>query len=106
MTLDTLKKLFTFSWSQVWSDQNGKSSGSAWSGWFLCVVGGIGFLKCVLLKESDGMMYSLGFATLGAGLLGYHKAVEGPPKDLGVTDDHTASMTKTETATSTIEVTK
>ncbi len=87
MTIETLKKLFTFSWAQAFSDQNGKSSASAWTGWFLCVVGGIGFLKCVVMKESDGMMYSLGFATLGAGLLGYHKKVEGAPKDLNITDD-------------------
>lgn len=82
MTLDQIQKLFKFSWSQAFSDQNGKSSIVPIVGTYLCVVGGIGFLHGLILKVPDSSMYGLGFATLGAGLLGYHKKVDGSPQTM------------------------
>jgi len=99
MTLDILKKLFTFSWAQAFSDQNGKSSIVPVAAFIVILTGCIGFLKGVFMKESDALVQSVVIIGIGAGLLGYHKAVDGPPKDMGITDGTTSVPLKSSSTT-------
>lgn len=95
MTLQTLKALFKFSWSQAFSDQNGKSSIVPVSAFIIILTGCIGFLKGVFMKESDALIQSVVIIGIGAGLLGYHKSIDGPPKDMNITDAGTTTNTAT-----------
>lgn len=82
MQLETLKRLYAFSMAQAVSDHDGKTSGMAICGMFLVAVGGTGFLWSLFTKDNNGMIYSLAFASLGAGLLGYRKGVDGKTPDM------------------------
>jgi len=68
-----------FSFAQMTSNSDGKTSGSGAMGVYICFFGIIGFLfgcidKALLSKTADIMMYSTGVITIGAGLLGYRKS--------------------------------
>lgn len=102
MTLEKLKELFKFSWAQAFSDKCGKSSATAWTGWFLAVIGGLMSLYGSIIKYSDAMMYGLGVATLGAGLLGYRKSQEKHDTDSFPTVTDTPTYTE---STSVIQAT-
>lgn len=65
-------------------DYTGKPSITAYIGAALCSTAGVGFLYSLWTKNNDGMMYAFGFATLGAGLLGYRKGVNGKPDAIGI----------------------
>ncbi len=104
MTLDSIKKLFAFSWSQAFSDQNGKSSIVPVSGFIIICTGCIGFLKGISLHESDTVIQAVVLVGIGSGLLGYHKHIDGAPQDLGVTEGDVSTITKTSTATSSIKL--
>lgn len=77
MTLENIKNLFKFSWSQAFSDVSGKSSILPVAGWYLTMLGGIVLMIGAVQKDSNAMMYGLGECTLGAGLLGYRKGIDG-----------------------------
>ncbi len=63
-------------------DRDGNLSPTAYTGLALCTTGGVGFLYSLWTKNNDGMMYAFGFSTLGAGLLGYRKGVNGKPEPI------------------------
>lgn len=77
MTLDYIKKLFKFSWAQAFSDHNGKSSIIPVAGWYLVFIGGVVLLIGSGLKDSNSMMYGVAESTIGAGLIGYRKRING-----------------------------
>lgn len=74
------EKLNQFSFAQMTSNGNGKTSGSGTMGVLTIVVGCLSFLIGVLhfsmAKDAtpDIMIYSTGVITIGAGLLGYRKS--------------------------------
>lgn len=77
MTLENIKKLYALHWGQAFSDASGKTSIVPISGWYLVFMGGLVLMIGAITKTSDIMMYGLGECTLGAGLLGYRKKVDG-----------------------------
>ena len=75
-----------FSFAQLTSNSDGKTSGSGTSGLYIVFIGGICFLlgcinKMFLDKSEDILTQSIIFISIGATLLGYRKS-----KDSGVTD--------------------
>ena len=75
-----------FSFAQLTSNSDGKTSGSGTSGLYIVFIGGICFLlgcinKMFLDKSADILTQSIIFISIGATLLGYRKS-----KDSGVTD--------------------
>ena len=77
MTLENIKKLYSFHWGQAFSDASGKSSIVPVAGWYLTALGGVVLMIGAIQKDANVMMYGLGECTLGAGLLGYRKGVDG-----------------------------
>lgn len=74
-----------FSFGQMTSNSDGKTSGSGTMGILICTVGTLCFLlgcvdKMFLSKEIDVITQSMLFVGIGAGLLGYRKS-----KDNGIT---------------------
>ncbi len=68
-----------FSFAQMTSNSNGKTSGSGTMGVLICAVGSICFLLgCIdmifLSKSVDILTQSIVFTGIGAGLLGYRKS--------------------------------
>ena len=77
MSLDINK----FSFGQLTSNSDGKTSGSGTSGVYIVFLGMICFTlgvidKMFLTKSADIMSYSLMAVTVGAGLLGYRKSID------------------------------
>lgn len=75
-----------FSFAQLTSNSDGKTSGSGTAGLYIVFIGGICFfLGCIdkmfLDKSVDILSQSIIFVTIGATLLGYRKS-----KDSGVSD--------------------
>ena len=73
-----------FSLAECFSNDNGKSSGSGFAGVVICLVCSIGFIagiadKMFISHTSDIMNSCIGFATLGAGLLGVRKFMQNKP---------------------------
>lgn len=71
-----------FSFAQMTSNKDGKTSGSGTMGVYIIVLSMIAFLfgcvdKAYLSKTTDIMMYSSANILVGAGLLGYRKSKEG-----------------------------
>ncbi len=91
MSYEDIQKLFKFNWGQLCSDHNGKTSPTAVMAMFLVIVGGIGFLYALWIKNPTGELNALGFATLGTGLLGYRKSVNGKPGEMGAVNDTTTT---------------
>jgi hypothetical protein len=68
-----------FSFAQMTSNENGKTSASGTMGVLICVVGTICFLmgcvdKMFLAKDIDVITQSIIFVGIGVGLLGYRKS--------------------------------
>jgi hypothetical protein len=84
-----------FSFNEVISNDNGKSSGSGFSGVIICIVSSVCFIAGVIDKmfishSSDVMNSCIGFATLGAGLLGVRKWMQNKPAPkTDIADDST-----------------
>jgi hypothetical protein len=75
-----------FSFGQLTSNSDGKTSGSGTAGLYIVFIGGICFfLGCIdkmfLDKSTDILVQSIIFVTIGATLLGYRKS-----KDSGITE--------------------
>ena len=73
-----------FSFSELCSNGNGKTSGSGTAGLYIVAIGGLCFLigciaKVFVTSASDIITQSILFTTTGATLLGYRKA-----KDSGI----------------------
>lgn len=68
----------TFSWSQMLSNSNGKTSASAVAGISTTFVGLFGFLMgavfFIYAKDGSIMMYSSALVGTGVGVLGYRKS--------------------------------
>jgi hypothetical protein len=70
-----------FSFGQMTSNENGKTSASGTMGILICVIGTLCFLmgcvdKMFLNKDIDVITQSIIFVGIGAGLLGYRKSRE------------------------------
>jgi hypothetical protein len=68
-----------FSFAQMTSNSDGKTSGSGTMGVFICFIGSLAFLGGVIGsllsdKTPDIMMQAIIFTGIGAGLLGYRKS--------------------------------
>jgi hypothetical protein len=81
-----MKKLIAnmekFSFAQLTSNSNGKTSGSGTAGLYIVFIGGICFLlgcidKMFLDKSIDILTQSIVMVTIGAALLGYRKSKDG-----------------------------
>jgi hypothetical protein len=81
-----------FSWAELFSDQNGKTSGTSFVGILICVVGTICFLlgcidKMWISKSIDVITQSITFVLIGASLMGLKKVVGSKGQASG--DDNT-----------------
>lgn len=84
MTLDRLKEIFKFSWSQAFSDQNGKSTIFPICCFVVVMTGCIGLLWSIYHKDANLAMWSTTTLTAGLAALTGRKIVNGKPTDLGV----------------------
>ena len=71
-----------FSFAQMTSNSDGKTSGSGTMGIIVCMAGVLGFIYgtidySFMSKDSAIMSQSIIVITLGAGLLGYRKSKDG-----------------------------
>jgi len=66
-----------WSWGEMTSSSNGKTSASSTSGVVIILVGLIGFLITIWFSKIEFVYASVGVITLGTGLLGYNKKVTG-----------------------------
>ena len=69
-----------FSWAEMFSEQSGKTSGTAFTGIIICMVGTFCFfLGCIdkmwISKSIDVITQSITFVLIGASLLGLKKVV-------------------------------
>jgi C4-dicarboxylate transporter len=76
-----MANLSKFNFQEIFSNDNGKSSGSGFAGVIICLVCSLCFMAGVVDKmffshTSDIMNASIGFSTLGAGLLGVRKVMQ------------------------------
>jgi hypothetical protein len=74
-----------FSWAELFSNSDGKTSGSGFSGVIICLVGTLCFfLGCVdkmfISKEIDIITQSIVFVGIGATLLGARKFLGSKPE--------------------------
>lgn len=89
-----LKKanLDRFSFAQMTSNSDGKTSGSGSMGVFIIAVGLITFLMgaihFLVVKEGTIMMQSIVIISIGTGLLGYRKSKDGKVTRDAVTAPH------------------
>jgi len=87
MTLKKLRRdLDNFSFAQMTSNSNGKTSGSGTMGVLICVFGSVCFLlgcldKMWVSNTIDIITQSIVFTGIGAGLLGYRKSKDGGVKE-------------------------
>jgi hypothetical protein len=65
-----------FSFSELTSNNSGKTSGSGTSGLFICLIGAITFAFGCFIKAAMIIDPSVIVITIGAGLLGYRKSQE------------------------------
>lgn len=77
MTLENVKKLFKFSWSQALSDHCGKSSILLVAGWYQVLTGGLILMYGAITKDPNTLIAGTAQSVTGAGLLGYKKKVDG-----------------------------
>jgi hypothetical protein len=89
--MNSLKKLRrdldNFSFAQMTSNSDGKTSGSGTMGVLICVFGSLCFtLGCfdtmLFSKTADIITQSIVFTGIGAGLLGYRKSKDNAPKEV------------------------
>ena len=74
-----------FSWAELFSNNDGKTSGSGFSGVIICLVGTLCFfLGCIdkmfISKEIDIITQSIVFVGIGATLLGARKFLATKPE--------------------------
>jgi len=70
-----------FSWGELFSNETGKTSGTAFCGIIICMVGSFCFLlgcidKMFITSSVDVISQSIMFVGLGSGLLGLRKFVD------------------------------
>jgi len=85
--LDNLKKLYAFSWGQAFSDTNGKTTIVPVSGFYVVLIGGIGFIYGGIIKDSNLVTQSVLMVTIGSGLLLGRKIVNGKPGEMPTIDN-------------------
>ena len=69
-----------FSWAEMFSNDNGKTSGTAFTGIIICMVGTLCFFlgvidKMWISKSIDVITQSITFVLIGASLMGIKKVV-------------------------------
>lgn len=81
MSIKQLKEMINkFSFAQMTSNTDGKTSASGTMGVLICTVGSISFLFGTFYKNDDILLQSIVFTTIGAGLLGYRKSQDSTDK--------------------------
>ena len=70
-----------FSWAELFSNGDGKTSGTAFCGIVICMVGSFCFLlgcidKMFISSSIDVISQSIMFVGIGSGLLGFRKFVD------------------------------
>jgi hypothetical protein len=76
-TISKVKELLNinkFSFSQLTSNSDGKTSMSGTMGGLICTASAIGFIWGAFSKQSDLITQAVAYALIGAGLLGYRKS--------------------------------
>lgn len=73
-----------FSWGELFSNDSGKTSGTAFVGVIICLVGTLCFLlgcidKMWISKDIDVITQSITFVLIGASLMGLRKVVTSKP---------------------------
>ena len=87
-----------FSFAQMTSNSDGKTSGSGTMGILICTVGAICFLmgcvdKMFISKDMDVITQSIVFVGIGSALLGYRKSKESSsPATVADTTDNTQQL--------------
>lgn len=82
MGLKDLKEMINrFSFAQMTSNSDGKTSASGTMGVLICTIGSISFLYGSIVKDNNILLQSVVFTGIGAGLLGYRKS-QGPSKPI------------------------
>lgn len=81
-----LSNISKFSWAELFSNDNGKTSGTAFCGIIICMVGTLCFfLGCIdkmwVSKSIDIITQSIVLVGIGATLLGVRKVVGGKSSD-------------------------
>lgn len=66
-----------FSFSELFSNNSGKTSASAFSGVFLCLTGGTAFIYGCILKNSEIITNSVMVITIGSTLIFGRKIIDG-----------------------------
>jgi len=86
MNTEKIKELFKFSWSQAFSDSNGKSTILPVAGAYIVLIGGLGFLYSAIIKDASMTNQSIIMTGIGSGILMGRKIVNGKPGDLPFMD--------------------
>jgi len=73
------KKYFSF--IELTSNKNGKSSASGTAGLFLILIGGLSFVAGIVLIENDILLQSISLCYAGALLLGFRKSRKDVPEE-------------------------
>jgi hypothetical protein len=86
------KAIERFSFAQMTSNNDGKTSGSGTMGVLICTVGALCFLlgcadKMFIGKDIDILNQAIVFTLIGAGLLGYRKSVTKLHAEADIKDD-------------------
>lgn len=84
-----------FSFAQLTSNSDGKTSGSGTMGVLICTVGSLCFLlgcldKMFFSKAADILVQSIVFVSIGAALLGYRKSRDANVPEID--DDNESEM--------------
>jgi hypothetical protein len=95
MTIETVKQVFKFSWAQVFSDQNGKTSVTSLAGAYVTFIGGLSFAYTCIIKDLNLGVQAVIVLGIGSSLLMGNKLVNGKPQDMGIIDPGTSKDTKT-----------
>jgi len=91
-----LSNISKFSWAELFSNDNGKTSGTAFVGIIICLVGSLCFLlgcidKMWVSKDIDIITQSIVFVGIGAALMGVRKVVGQKSNDSSTTTDTTTT---------------
>jgi hypothetical protein len=89
MGLKDLKEMINrFSFAQMTSNSDGKTSASGTMGVLICTIGSISFLYGSIVKDNNILLQSVVFTGIGAGLLGYRKSQD-PSKQIDYSESNT-----------------
>ncbi len=103
-----MPNLSKFNFAEIFSNDNGKTSGSGFAGVIICLICSVGFVagivdKMFLSHTPDIMNSCIGFATLGAALLGVRKVMQNKTATIDTTIDTTSTdSTVTDATTGTV----